>query len=457
MYDVIVIGGGPGGYAAAVRAAQLGGKVALIEAGQIGGTCVNRGCIPSKVWLRAAYLLHWMRNAEVFGIRATVDPPHLPAIVDRKNGVAADIRTGMEALLNNNQVELIQGRAVFKNHEEIEVEGRCLETRASIVATGSCIDIPDIPGMKDAATTTDGILDMTEVPPSVLVWGDSGPIDIEMATCLRIFGSRVHLATQHPRLLPREDHDTSQRIAQALGEQGVEVLTGHALKSIASSNGGFSAALTGPSDLTVDVSAVLVASRRPYYDGLGIEELGVRLNQDRGIWVDDRLRTSVKGIYAIGDATGGWMTSHAASSMAVSAAENAMGRDVKFPFRLIPRALWTLPQVGSVGLTEEEAENKGFDVDVGSFPYAINGLAMVQNEMTGSVKIVCEAEYGEILGVHIVGAHATELIGEGVMAMQLECTVRELATSIRCHPTYSEAVVDAARDTLDWALYLPRR
>ena len=262
---------------------------------------------------------------------------------------------------------------------------------------------------------------------------------------------------KQPRLLAREDHDTSQRIAQALGDQGVEVLTGHGLKSVASWNGGFAATLSGAAELTLEVAGVLVSSRRPYYDGLGLEQLGIRLNEQGGIWVDDRLRTSVKGVYAIGDATGGWMMSHAASSMAVPAAENAMGGDIKFPFQLIPRAIWALPQVGAVGLSEEEAENKGLDVEVGTFPYAINGLGMVQDEMVGSVKIVSESDYGEILGVHIVGANATELVGEAVMAMQLECTVRGLAASIRCHPTFSEAVVDAARDVLDWALYLPKR
>jgi len=184
--------------------------------------------------------------------------------------------------------------------------------------------------------------------------------------------------------------------------------------------------------------------------------VGVKLNEDGSVAVNERLGTSVPGIYAIGDAVGGWMLSHAASSMAVTAAENAMGRKATFPFHLIPRGIWTIPQVGAVGLSEEEAEKKGFDVEVGDFPFAINGVAMVYDEMAGSVKIVSDARYGEILGVHIVGANATELVGEAVLAMQLECTVKELARSIRVHPTFSESVVDAGRDALKWALYLPR-
>ena len=182
----------------------------------------------------------------------------------------------------------------------------------------------------------------------------------------------------------------------------------------------------------------------------------VTLNEDKGIRVNDRLETSVEGIFAIGDATGGWMLSHGASSMSVSAAENAMGANNRYPFNLIPRCLWTQPEMGAVGLSEEDAEKKGLDVETGVFPYAINGLAMVRNQVDGAVKIVSDARYGEILGVHIVGSNATEIIGEAVLAIQLEATVQELARSIRVHPTFSEAVVDAARDAGNWALYLPR-
>ncbi|MGC8659005.1 MAG: FAD-dependent oxidoreductase, partial [Desulfomonilaceae bacterium] len=248
----------------------------------------------------------------------------------------------------------------------------------------------------------------------------------------------------------------SQRIAKALREQGVEISTGYRVKSVSRSNESFIAELAGSDEKTLNVSHVLVTTRMPYFEGLGLDRLGMRVTRDQGIWVDDRLRTSVNGIFAVGDVTGGWMMSHVASSMAVIAAENAMGNDRKFPFHLIPRAIWSIPEVGSVGISEEEAEAKGLNVEVGTFPYAINGLAMLRDEMNGSVKIVSDTDYGEILGVHIVGANATELVGEAVMAMQLEGTVKELAESMRCHPTFSESVVDAARDVLNWALYLPR-
>lgn len=457
MHDVVVIGGGPGGYAAAIRASQLGGKVALVEVAEMGGTCVNRGCIPSKVWLRAAYLLQQIRMGHEFGINASVEHVDLKGIVARKNGVANDIRMGMEALLRNNGVEMIRSWGILRSLREVDVEGTILESKKIILATGSCLDIPDIPGLEEAALTTDQLLEMTEVPSSVLIWGSAGPIEVEMATLLSILGSKVVLASESPRLLVREDHDTSQRIAQSLGGLGADLFRRFTLESVRKAEGGYVCLLTGSEERTVEVEKVLVASRKPSTARLGLEKVGVRLNEDGSIRVNERLETSVEGIYAIGDATGGWMLSHAASSMAVTAAENAMGKTNTFSFHLIPRGIWTFPEVGAVGLSEEEAEKRGMEIEVGNLPYSINGLAMARNEMSGAVKIISDTRYGEILGVHIVGSNATELVGEAVLAMQLEATVRELASSIRVHPTFSEAMVDSARVAGNWALHLPKR
>jgi dihydrolipoamide dehydrogenase len=264
------------------------------------------------------------------------------------------------------------------------------------------------------------------------------------------------LVAEQPRILPQEDHDTSQRIAQSLREQGIELLLKHSLKSVRESQSGYEAVLAGRDEKIVKVEKVLISQRKPNTGQIGLDRVGVKVNPDESIAVNDKLETSVPGIFAIGDAVGGWMLSHAASAMAVTAAENAMDQVTSFPFHLIPRGIWTIPQVGAVGLSEEEAEKKGIDVEVGDFPYAINGVAMVCDEMAGAVKIVSDSRYGEILGVHIVGANATDLVGEAVLAMQLECTVKELARSIRVHPTFSESMVDSSRDALSWALYLPR-
>jgi dihydrolipoamide dehydrogenase len=457
MYDVIVIGGGPGGYAAAIRASQLKAKVALVEAGEVGGTCVNRGCIPTKVWLRAAQLLHWIRGAGDFGIKASVQKLDLQALVDRKKGVSGDIRMGMEGLLANNGVELVRGRALLKSPREVSVNSTILEAKKIILATGSSFSPADVPGLEKASLTTDEVLEMTEAPYSILIWGSLGPIEVEMAALLNTFGCKVVLISESRRLLSREDGETSQRLSQALREQGVEVLHRFALKSVQKSQRGHTCLLSGSEERRVEVEKVLISSRKPNTAKLGLEQVGVRLKEDDSIQVNDQLETSVEGIYAVGDATGGWMLSHASSSMGVTAAENAVGNKRKFPFHLIPRGIWTIPEVGAVGLSEEEAEKQGLDFEVGAFPYSINGLAMSRNEMDGAVKIISDARYGEILGVHIVGANATELVGEAVLAMQLEASARELARSIRVHPSFSENVVDAARDAANWALYLPRQ
>jgi dihydrolipoamide dehydrogenase len=456
MHDLVVIGCGPGGYAAAIRASQLGGKVAVIEAADIGGTCVNRGCIPAKVWHKAASTLQSIRKGADFGIEAGEPKLNLKTIVERKNGVSGEIRMGMESLLANNGVELIRGRAAFKGPKAVEVEGNTLEAKKFIIASGSSLAFPEVPGLKDAAMTTDDLLDMTKVPASVLICR-ADFIEVEMANILNTFGCKVVLATEASRILAREDHDTSQRVAQGLREQGVEIITRATLESVKKKKGGFTCRLAGPKERTVEVAKVLVSSRAPNTIEIGLETLGMKLSEDGSIQVNDCLETSVEGIYAIGDCTGGWMLSHASSSMGVTAAENAMGQSGKFPFLLIPRGSWTSPEVGSVGLSEEEAEKRGLEIEIGIFPFSINGLAACRNEVDGAVKIVSEAKYGEILGVHIVGGGATELVGEAVLAMQLECTAREFARSIRIHPTFSEAMVDAARDAEKWALYLPRR
>lgn len=457
MYDVVVIGGGPGGYAAAIRASQLGAKVALVEANEIGGTCVNLGCIPTKVWLRAAYLLDGIRGAEQFGIKATVEETDLKTIVARKNGVAGDIRMGMKGLLGNNGVEVVQGRAVLKTPTEVDVEGTKLEAGKVILATGSSLANPEVPGLDKAALTTDEILEMKKTPSSVLVWGKIGVIEVEMATLLNVFGCKVVIASELKRILPDEDGETSQRVAQALKERGVEIIPGVALESVSKTKGGFQANLSGSKEEKVKVAGVLVSAREPNTRELGLDQVGVELDEEGFVKVNERLETSVPGIYAIGDVTGGTMLSHASSAMAVTAAENAMGDTREFPFRLVPRGIWTIPEVAAVGLSEEEADQRGIEVEVGNFPYSINGLAMVRNQLTGAVKIVKDAQYGEIVGVHIVGANATDLIGEAVLAMQLEATAEDLAKSIRVHPTFSENVMDAARDAETWALYLPKR
>ncbi len=450
MYDAVIIGCGPGGYAAANRVSQLGGKPAIVEANDIGGTCVNKGCIPSKIWMRTAHLFSIVKNGQELGLEGSFDKINFKSIVARKNKITGEIRVGMEALLRARGVEVLKGHGAVKNAREVSVDGKSVETKNIIIATGSYPIIPDIKGFNGALLTTDEVLDMSDAPSSVLVWGEAGPIDVEMAALLNILGSKVFIATPHQRILPMEDHDSSQRLEQAFREQGIQVLNRSKLESVEKTQNNFTAFLTGRDDRRVEVEKILFTGRKPYTVDLGLEQAGVQFNEDGNVLVNENLQTSVTGIYAVGDITGGWMNSHAASAMAVTAAENAMGQTNEFHIHLVPRGIWTFPQIGAVGLTEEQAEKNGVEVEVGDFPYSMNGLAMCHGELAGSVKIVSDASCGEIIGIHIVGANATELVGEAVLALQLECTADELAHSIRVHPTLSEALVDAGRDAAGW-------
>ena len=456
MYDVVVIGGGPGGYAAAIRASQLGGKVALVEADRIGGTCVNRGCIPSKIWLRAAELYHQISRAQAFGIDASVNGLNLNAIAERKNGVAGDIRMGMEGLLKSNRVELIKGHAVLKDSGAVDIDGTRVDAKRIIIATGSCPDIPNVPGLEKSLFTIDHVFEMDKIPASILIWG-AGPVELEMATLLNRFDCNVQVAFEDARILPLEDGETSQRITQALRADGVEIFPRYRLESVKKSKNGIICNLSGRENRVVEVEKILVCARKANTAHLALEKIGIETNQDGSIRVNERLETANSSIYAVGDVTGGWMLSHAASAMAITAAENAMGQNNRFPFEQVPRGIWSCPEVGAVGLTEEEAEKKGYDIDIGDFPYSINGLAMAQDQLKGAVKIISDKQYGGILGVHVVGAGATELVGEAVLAMQLEATVSEFSKNIRVHPTFSETLVEAARSAANWALYLPNR
>ena len=454
MYDVIVIGGGPGGYAAAIRASQLGGTVALVESDHIGGTCVNRGCIPGKSWLQAAELLHRIQKADTFGIDVTVNRVDLKAVGDRTAGVVGDIRMGMEGILGSNKVKLVKGRAVVKSPRIIDVDGTLYDARKIIIATGSRLDLPELPGAEDVAISTNQIFEMEKVPDSVLILG-GGAIETEMATLLTRFGCRVVVATEDARILPQEDRDTSQRVGQALRTEGVEIVSRCTFASVEKKGQTCICRLSEPDGRVIETEAILIGMRRPNTAHIGLEAIGIAPEADGSIRVDERLQTEISGIYAIGDAIGGHMLSHAASAMGIVAAENAMGKSVTFNAERTPRGIWAIPEVGSVGLSEEEAEARGHDIEVGDFPYSINGLALAQDQLAGAVKIISDSRHGQILGVHVVGARATEIIGEAVLAMELEATVREFSRSVRVHPTFSETMVEAARDAAQWALYVP--
>lgn len=454
MYDVIVIGGGPGGYAAAIRSAQLKGTVALLEPAELGGTCVNRGCLPTKMWLKAARLKKSIEAGDTFGIKAGIEKLDFSKIVERREGIPDQIGMGMKSLCTANGIDLIAEKGIIKGPGKVEAGGKILETKSIIIATGTRLQMPDIPGLEAAALTTDDAISLTEMPESILIVGDSY-IEVEMATIFAAFDVAVTLVTQSPRILPVEDGDTGQRITKCLREQGVTIIPRAELKSVTSQSNGFAASISGKTEETVVVKKILISSRKPNTD-IGLEAAGTKTNSNGYIPVDNTLKISgSSSIFAIGDVTGEAMTSYGATAMGVTAAENAMGDNKTFDFKLVPRALFTLPEAASVGITEEEADELDLDVEIGNCPMSINGVAMSYDEPEGNVKIIADSELRQVLGVHIVGEHATEMIGGIAAAMQLETTADELADTLCMHPTFSENIAMAAQDVLNRALYLP--
>jgi dihydrolipoamide dehydrogenase len=455
-WDVVVIGGGAGGVAAAVRARQLGAKVAIIEKEHLGGVCMNRGCIPTKSLMETARLYRAIQRSADFGLKTTGLEVDWDAVMAKKDDLVKYLRMGTEAILKSNGVEIVRGEATFVDPLRIRVNDRELEIKSAIVATGSTWSPPSIPGIDgEGVITTDELLTMRKMPSSVVVLG-SGPVELEAAQYFLFLGAKVTLIEPEARILPQEDREIARRLASALREQGMDILTGARVTEIRREPKGLALRLeVKEGEKLIAGERALYAQRSPSVSGLGLGSVGVAVS-DEGIPVDSSLRTPLPHVLAIGDVTGGPMYSHRASAMGVLAAENAMGETRSFRPNRIPRAYYTHPEVAAIGISEREAKQQGLEVQVATIPFSISARAMMMLETDGAVKVVAEARYGEILGVHIVGPHATELIGEGALAMETEATVEDLARAVRLHPSLSESQVDAAREALGRGIYLLR-
>ncbi len=455
-WDMAVIGGGPGGVAAAVRARQMGAQVVLLERGELGGACVNRGCIPTKSLMETARLYRSIRKASEFGIRVSAVALDWDAIMAKTDDLVKFLRMGTEALLKSNGAAIMRGEARLTGPTMLRVGGEELEARSIILATGSCWSPPSISGIdSEGVITTDDLLTMREVPETVAVLG-GGPVELEAAQYLLFLGARVTMLEEANRILPLEDREIARRMASALREQGMGLLTQARVLEIRKGKKGLTLRVEGKDgERRVVVDRLLHARRAPRSDELGLEAAGLRPSAE-GIQTDEFLRTSRPHILAIGDVTGPPMYSHRASAMGIAAAENALGQGQPFRSHLVPRAFYTHPEAACVGLTERGAKTQGHEVRSATIPYSVNPRAMMSLETGGAVKVVAESRCGEILGVHMVGPHATELIGEAVLAMELEATVEELARAIRLHPTLGESQVEAAREALGRGIYLLR-
>jgi len=461
QYDLVVIGAGTGGYVAAIRAAQLGLAVSVVErAPTLGGTCLNWGCIPTKALLEHAHALTVVRNARQWGI--TLGEPaaigiDLKQVHARKDRIVKGLTRGVEFLFKKNGVEWIRGTARLAGAGRVAVEAidgdpRTLETREILVATGSAPrGVPGVEIDRRRVITSDEALNLAEVPGSIAVLG-SGAVGVEFASVYRRFGSDVTLIELLPRIVPNEDEAISAELEKSFRKQGIAVLAGTTVTRVAPAGDGvdLEAARADGQAVSLRADYVLVATGRgPVTDGLGLEEAGVAL--DRGyIKVDAECRTSVPGISAVGDVIAiadrpHPQLAHLSSAEGILVAERVAGREVRpIDYDRVPACTYCDPEIGSVGLTERQAVERGHDVRVGTFPFGVLGRAKILGETEGFVKIVAEKKYDEVLGIHMIGPRATELVGEATAAMGLETTVEELARTIHAHPTMSEAIGEAA-------------
>ena len=465
--SVIVVGSGPGGYVAAIRAAQLGAKVTVIEKEHLGGTCLNIGCIPTKCLLHSAELIEDIKNQGAdIGVKVTGVEVDFPQVIAHKNAISKKLTSGIAGLFKLNKVAKIDGEATFTAPKTLEVtkadgSKETMTADAIIVATGSINAVPPIPGIKENPNCIDstGALSLEALPKSMVVIG-GGVIGLELACAYAAFGTKITVVEAMDHMLPMLDGDLTKIGVAHMKKMGMEFNLECPVQSVEASPVGAKVTCRNKAGETVSFEAekVLVAiGRKANTASLNLEAGG--LNNDRGrILVNDKMETNVPGVYAIGDCVfGRAQLAHTASAMGEVAAENIMGMDAKYDESTNPTCVYIEPEAASVGLTEEQAKAKGIDYKVGKFPMSANGKALILNGGEGLVKIIAGAEYGEVLGMHIIGPRATDLIAEGALAIGGEMTLDEIIATIHSHPTVTETMRECALDALGRAVHIPPR
>ena len=464
QFDVTIIGSGPGGYVAAIRAGQLGLKVAMIEKDtRLGGTCTLRGCIPTKQMLMSAHVYEQMQHAADFGVQATGIQLAFEDVQKRKNKVVLKNTKGIEYLMKKNKVTVFKGTAKLALPGKVEVTGadgakQTLETKNIVIATGSVVR--PIPGFETDGVhvvNSDHILELKDVPKSLIVMG-AGAVGVEFASVYSRFGAETTVVELMPRLVPLEDEEVSKELEKSFRKRGIKSQVDTKLEKLEKTDAGV--VVTGKTSkgeaVRLEAEMLLVAvGRMPFTEGLGLE--GSKIKVEKGfIQVDEYQQTAEKGVYAIGDVVPTPLLAHLASKEGIVAVEHLAGQKNVRPInlRLVPNCTYCDPEVASVGLTEAKAKEQGYDVKIGKFPMSASGKARILGEEEGFVKIVGEGKYDEILGVHIIGPHATELIAEACVAMQLESTAEELGRTMHAHPTVSETVMEAAEGVHGLAVHI---
>lgn len=457
--DVCVIGAGPGGYAAAIQAGRTGAKTILIEKEFPGGTCLNYGCIPTKTLIASAEALSTVKNAFDFGIKIEGSAaPDWQKIQQRKNDIILRLRTGIGNLLKNAKVETVNGIAKFRSETIVDVtlnEAEEISVKAEkfIVATGTEPSIPGFIPKSSRVLDSTAILDIKEIPKSLIVLG-GGVIGCEFASLFAELGAEVTIIEMMAELLPEQDIEISKLIAREFKKRKIQVFTGKTLENITASEDYVSAS-AGGKEIKAEYMLVSIG-RSSATDNLELQNAGIKLDAKKFIPVSSRCETNISNIYAVGDVTGRIQLAHMATAMGICAAENATGKTVEFSDKLVPGCIFTRPEIGSVGLTQQYCEKNNIAVKIGKFPFSALGKAITMNETAGFCKIIANALDGKVLGVHIIGPHATDLISEAVTAMEFGATAENIGKAIHAHPTLAEAMMEAAHAVNDHCIHLPK-
>jgi dihydrolipoamide dehydrogenase len=460
-FDLTVIGGGPGGYVAAIRAAQLGAKVLLIEKDQLGGTCTNRGCIPTKTMLADARMFERIRLSPV--IKAESLRVDMEQLQDRKNRVVKRMITGVEFLLKDNGITFIRGKASFLDRRTIEVEVEKGKERFGsqkiIIATGSVsAQIPNVLIDGKVILTSTEMLNVSSIPQDLIIIG-GGYVGMEFACLFSGLGSKVTVIEMLPQIISTEDEEVIRGLTTLLKKRDIKMHTETRVKEAMVKDGRAGVKVIhqdGKEEVFQAEKALMAVGRSPYTEGLRLEKAGVAL-EGKFVKVNERMETTSPDIYAIGDVTGRQMLAHKASAEGIIAAENASGRSNKMDYSRIPNCIFTLPEVASIGLTEKLAKEKGLRVRIGRYPFQSNGKALANGDSEGFVKVIADQELGQLVGVHLLGDHVTDLIGGLSVAMALETTVEELGKTVQAHPTLMEAVAEASLDAIKEAIHLQKK
>jgi len=455
-YDIIVLGSGPGGYVTAIRASQLGFKTAVIEKENLGGVCLNWGCIPTKALLKSAQVFDYLKHAEDYGLSVKGFDKDFNAVVKRSRGVADGMSKGVQFLMKKNKIDVIEGFGKLKAGKKVDVDGKEYSADHIVIATGArSRELPSLPQDGKKVIGYREAMSLKEQPKKMIVVG-SGAIGVEFAYFYNSMGTEVTIVEYLPNVVPVEDEDVSKQLEKSFKKSGINIMTSSEVTKVDTSGKGVKATVkTAKGEETLEADIILSAvGIKSNIENIGLEDVGIAVDRDK-ILVNDYYQTNIPGYYAIGDVTPGQALAHVASAEGILCVEKIAGQHVEaLDYGNIPGCTYCYPEIASVGLTEKQAKEKGYDIKVGKFPFSASGKASASGAKDGFVKVIFDAKYGEWLGCHMIGAGVTDMIAEAVLGRKLETTGHEVLKTVHPHPTMSEAVMEAVADAYGEVIHL---